>query len=272
MTKLDDPMSFKRLGRRTGHACVSSTPSKIPYVGFSPVRLQTGIPTRSSRVRLGFKPRAGVRPGRNRLYAMRARSPSSYGPFGHVKRNPLKGRSSPEVLHSPAGYVVPPGPCYYDLIRNSLSLPLAYCTSSKRIFARRLCLGWSREAPQFAPRVCSSVPPYVPRWAWWLHVTGSSPPSLAFAYLRAARHPQDPIADSQGLRHEAATFALCYGPEDCWPSIGKDFYDQAFTPSGRLGGASVMTTRATVDSRGRTFTGKTRGPMGCGADCADFAD
>ena len=36
-------MSIKRLRRRTGSTCVSSSPSKIPYGGFSPVRLQTGI-------------------------------------------------------------------------------------------------------------------------------------------------------------------------------------------------------------------------------------
>ena len=34
--------SIKRLRRRTGNMRVSSSPSKIPYGGFSPVRLQTG--------------------------------------------------------------------------------------------------------------------------------------------------------------------------------------------------------------------------------------
>ena len=48
LTKLDNPMSFKRLGGRTCRTCVSSSPSKLPYVGFSPVRLQTGIRPRPS--------------------------------------------------------------------------------------------------------------------------------------------------------------------------------------------------------------------------------
>ena len=36
-------LSIKRSRIRTGNTCVSSSPSKIPYGGFSPVRLQTGI-------------------------------------------------------------------------------------------------------------------------------------------------------------------------------------------------------------------------------------
>jgi len=44
-------VSIKRSRIRTGLTCVSSSPSKIPYGGFSPVRLQTGsgIPPRPSR-------------------------------------------------------------------------------------------------------------------------------------------------------------------------------------------------------------------------------
>jgi hypothetical protein len=45
--------------------------------------------------------------------------------------------------------------------------------------------------------------------------------------------PTIPHRRLSGVRNEAATFALCYGPEDCSPSIGKDFYYRAFTPKGR---------------------------------------
>lgn len=44
-------MSFKRLGGRACLACVSFAPSKIPYGGFSPVRLQTGFCNRNLRSR-----------------------------------------------------------------------------------------------------------------------------------------------------------------------------------------------------------------------------
>ena len=98
MTKLDNPMSFKRLGRRACHACVSSSPSEIPYGGFSPVRLQTGIrPQPSSGNALD-------------LYAARSPGVRPCGPCGHVWRGVCTGRSSPEALGSPAGYIVPPGP------------------------------------------------------------------------------------------------------------------------------------------------------------------
>ena len=93
-------------------------------------------------------------------------------------------------------------------------------------------------------------------------MTGPSSPSLTFTDLCTARHPQIPIADSQGLRNEAATFALCYGPEDCLPSIGKDFYDQASTPSGRPAGALVITTRATSRVPGPDFHRQDTRPYG----------
>ena len=44
MNRAGYPMAIKHRGRCTGFTCVSSTPSKIPYGGFSPVRLQVGSP------------------------------------------------------------------------------------------------------------------------------------------------------------------------------------------------------------------------------------
>ena len=125
-------MSFERPGRRACLACVSSSLSKIPYVGFSPVRLQTGIPSRPSPPPPGFKPRAGIHPVGVGLYAMKAQAPAAYmASFKASRPMPVRcsrspGRSGPEVLRSPAGYVVPPGHRYYDLIRNSRDLPPAY--------------------------------------------------------------------------------------------------------------------------------------------------
>src|SRR5438034_8244291 len=48
MNRAGYPMAIKHRGRCTGLTCVSSTPSKIPYGGFSPVRLQTGFQPRPS--------------------------------------------------------------------------------------------------------------------------------------------------------------------------------------------------------------------------------
>src|SRR3990172_7619452 len=101
MTKPDNPMSFERLGERACLACVSSSPSKIPYGGFSPVRLQTDFRPRSSRaaIRLPF---AYTRPG------VQAFCPCS--PRGHFWRGVCSGRVGPEALGSPTGYVVLSGP------------------------------------------------------------------------------------------------------------------------------------------------------------------
>jgi len=102
---------------------------------------------------------------------------------------------------------------YYGLIRNSRPLPSIYVLL-RWAFALRPCMGWYREAPQFAPRVFPSVPPSVPRWTERLHMAVSSPFALAFAISAQARHPQPHTRRfSRGKRNEAAKFALYYGPE-----------------------------------------------------------
>src|SRR2546426_842489 len=59
-----NPMSIKRLGGRTCHPRVSSSPSKIPYGGFSPVRLQTGEqPRRPSPTTRALSARPAPPPG-----------------------------------------------------------------------------------------------------------------------------------------------------------------------------------------------------------------
>src|SRR5438046_3341108 len=92
--KLDDPMSMKRLGGRTPRMRVSLSPSKIPYVGFSPVRLQT---------------RRRVRPSSEDLYAPQADGPDLYGRERHGRRDQSQRHPRPEALGSPRGYVVPSG-------------------------------------------------------------------------------------------------------------------------------------------------------------------
>ena len=167
-----------------------------------------------------------------------------------------QGRSSPEALGSPTGYVVPPG---HRLLwpHPTLSAPPAGLSSSSwRVSARRACLGWSREAPQFAPRVALSVPSSVPRRTGRLHLAVASPPALAFAISASARHPRRHHRRFPGgQRNEAATFASSYGPEGCSPCPGQGFYARAFTSPSHLNEASSMTTRATANSRGRTSTG-----------------
>ncbi len=178
MTRQDNPLSFKRLGRRTCHPCVSSSPSKIPYVGFSPVRLQAGLqPQPSPRDALG-------------LYAATAQAPAASMASCKASRpKPVRcsrspGRSSPEALGSPAGCIVPPG---HRLLwpHPSLSASPAGLCIRQQVFA----FGRGREVPQFTLRALLSVPPPVPRRTGRLQVVVASPPVVAFAQSARARHP-----------------------------------------------------------------------------------
>jgi len=82
-------------GRQAMHH-VSSPPSKIPYGGFSPVRLQTGCQPQSSPSRTYMRPPAQAPP--SLCTAAQSR-----------RQGPRPVHSGPEALGSPAGYSVPPG-------------------------------------------------------------------------------------------------------------------------------------------------------------------
>jgi hypothetical protein len=87
-------------GCRTRRTGVSPSPSKIPYGGFSPVRLQT----RNSR--------RDLRRPTGRLIRNASSDPCPLWPrraWVQLGGGRSPGRSRPEVLGSPAGYVVLPG-------------------------------------------------------------------------------------------------------------------------------------------------------------------
>ena len=94
---------------------VSSSPSKIPYGGFSPVRLQAGLQPRSSLAVVALKREARIRVTATSLYAARAEASAPNGP-GEGQAPPwgVAGlgttAASPEALGSPAGYAIPQGP------------------------------------------------------------------------------------------------------------------------------------------------------------------
>ena len=182
-------MSIKCLRRHPGYFYVSCSPSKIPYVGFSPVRLQTGIRLRPSSMRVWVKHLACIHHPNINLYAAKVMTICSlmalYGQVGdyadkrsihqdHPVQRPL---TLLRVMLSP--WVI----AYYGLIRDSQPFR---CLISfvQRIFALRPSMGWYRELPQFAPHICSIVPSYVPRRSKRLHMAVTSPFTLAFRPLR----------------------------------------------------------------------------------------
>src|SRR5271157_3374434 len=111
---------------------VSPSPSKIPYGGFSPVRLQMDRQQRPSTTSRGLSA-VHIRPHDSVLYATAVvaprnpRSPKGLPvrePSGSMWHDPQQLQHvHPEALGSPAGYVVPTGHADYGLIRASESLP-----------------------------------------------------------------------------------------------------------------------------------------------------
>ena len=170
----------------TGQAstCVFPSPSKIPYGGFSPVRLQTEIPPRSSSTAPGLSATrihpetrliGGYRPESQPLRPTEGLTVAKTGaPVSSGAASGRTGQFRPEALGSPAGYSVPPDQC---LLRPHLSLSLS---------STHLCFrGWLLQ-PRGLPRaenerfpnlllvaVPSCRPPYPggPDGCWWLYYT-----------------------------------------------------------------------------------------------------
>ncbi len=143
MTKAGYPMSIKHLGGCTLITRVSCSPSKIPYGGFSPVRLQTGIQRRPS-------PTTG-------LYSAKASATIPYGPKGHdvgivIADNPVQ-RSLAHRRVMLSRQVI----AYYDLICASRRHPAAYflrprdTTRSERV-PNLLCAPFPSCRPQHPGR------------------------------------------------------------------------------------------------------------------------
>ena len=150
----------------------SCSPSKIPYGGFSPVRLQTGFQPRPSSTRPELKRMTRIPSNPADLYAAKVQVSSPIvsealclprqfsGDVNH-------GRSRPEALGSPEGYAVPPGHRLLWPHPKLSASPASLSASSRQVFAPRPGGGRSREAPQFTPPVSLTVPPSVPRQTRW---------------------------------------------------------------------------------------------------------
>jgi hypothetical protein len=184
---------------RRAHASlhhVSCSPSKIPYVGFSPVRLQTGIQLRPSLKNIRLKCEAHMHPIRYNLYATKAVPLCFCGPFGHVWRSRI-----PTAIQSRGPWLSGVLCCHtrsWLTMASSESVCPFLCLIFfvHWIFALRPRMGWYRQIPQFAPRTYNSVPSSVPRRLWRVHLVVSSPSVIAFAISAMARQPHPTHAGS----------------------------------------------------------------------------
>jgi hypothetical protein len=223
----------------------SCSPSKIPYGGFSPVRLQARIQPRPSPTPGELKRMTRIPSPKADLYSVKDYGEAPMAPIPrHVPRAYPRSRSRPEALGSPVSYAVSPGHRLLWPHPKLSASPTGLFASSRRVFAPQSGRSGCREAPQFTPLVSLPVPPYVPRQTGWLPTAITSPPALAFgpsAYPQHLRFP--PLPDLGWLRNEAATFALCCGPVSCLLFSGKSFYFRAFIPWSLLQGTSNITIR-----------------------------
>jgi hypothetical protein len=224
----------------------SCSPSKIPYGGFSPVRLQTGIQPEPSSAFLELKRRTRIPSRKANLYPAQVQvsPPMVPVPPGQVSGSVDQDLSRPEALGSPGSYAISPDPRLLWPHPKLSASPAGLSASSRQVFAPRSGSSRCREAPQFTLPVLLPVPSYVPRQTRGLPSTVSSPPALAFARSAPARHLQiPPLPVSRWACNEAATFALCYGPVSCSLSTGKSFYSRAFALRSHLRNASSITIR-----------------------------
>ena len=180
----------------TAATCVFPSPSKIPYGGFSPVRLQTEIKPQPSSSLPGLSA-ARIHPAttliggqRPDIQPMRPTEGLTVGGTGAPAPSGTlicgTGRFRPEALGSSAGYAVPPGP---RLLwpHPSLSTPPADLCIRRRVLLSIGRIGrGSRGSPIYLfLRAVLRTP--VDRTG---AIGCTSPSTLAFATFVLARHPQ----------------------------------------------------------------------------------
>ena len=208
-------------GVANGHQAihfVSSAPSKIPYGGFSPVRLQTSLmpqpPSRALSHSLIGCHRSYPRPQRftRKRTCVQAALRSSTRTTG------------PVALGSPTGYIVRPA---HRLLWPHLRL----CRPPERLMNYSARLRGHPRQPQRVPNLlCQSLHPMplpLLRWSQRLHLTMPSSlvvPSPLRYWLGNHKAHQ---SGTGGSFNEAAAFTLWCGLESCLPCSGQDFYYRA---------------------------------------------
>ena len=184
------PMSFKRLGGRTRHPRVSPSPSKIPYGGFSPVRLQTGLPQRRSSP---TAPALSARPASELVPPTYTPPPALHrtpvAPTGNVGGAIRQDVSSPEALGSPVWVLLSLRvSAYYGLICASRRLPPIYVLDGR---PPPYGLVWAavRGSPIYSAYLFPSCRLPYPGGLKRLLLTVASSLPLAFTTVTLARRP-----------------------------------------------------------------------------------
>jgi len=234
--------SFMTTGHQVLHH-VSCSPSKIPYIGFSPVRLQTDIQPRPSLKGARIKREDRMHRTSKSLYAAKAESSISCSHIGIHSGDVSQSASQSRGPWLANGLCCPPR----SSLTTASSAPLAasfwLIFFVRPVFALRPHLGWQPGVPQFNLRISPNVPPLQPRRSERLLATVPSPFASAFAIPAQARQTQRHHRRFPGGQfNEATKFTSCYGPMSCSPDSGTDFYFRAFPSISHLIEESNITT------------------------------
>jgi len=208
---------------------VSCSPSKIPYGGFSPVRLQTGLQLQPSSAFQRVKCKVHVRRVTTDLYAAIAAIAGAYGPYGHVRRRPLLPALQSRGPWLATGLCCP-SRSMLTMASSAALVPMtALSSSSSHLYPTTLYGLATRASPIYS--ACLSLRAVFRTPAFRVAACDCSfTTRTGLNHLCTGLAPACPRRRfSHEERNEAAKFALCYGPQSCLPFTDKDFYFRAFT-------------------------------------------
>jgi hypothetical protein len=234
------------------HQHVSSSPSKIPYSGFSPVRLQTGFQARPSSTMPSLSARAAFTQSSwiyTRLQSLSPKRANCFRP-----RTCVQSGLSPSDTDYPVQRSLAPQRvmlshriiAYYSLMRASRPLPPVYGLSSGSLPYALVWAG-NEKVPNLSCLSVPIVPSSVPRRPGdcsWLLLHRPLWPPLPSQKIGVRTPTLAGINTRGSCYHEAAKFALCYGPMRLLAPLRLGRLLSSFHLLGHPGGVSNIATRA----------------------------
>jgi hypothetical protein len=271
-------ISIKRSRRRTGSTSVSSSPSKIPYGGFSPVRLQTGIgiPPRSSPAGSNLSARPACL--RHPMAYTRSQFLSPERAISYRRGTCVQAVLPPSDANIPVQRSLAPRRvllsrrllAYYDLIRASQLLLPVYVLGVRSSPSGLVGAG-AEKVPNLS---------HLSVTACRLLYPGSGMTALGCCFVTPAGLPLEGTGSatasptlsglSRGPLNEAVKFARATARGMASLATGPGVYVRAFiswvTPLKRR----ISLLGQTTNSRDRTSTGKTNSRIGCNPSKGEF--
>jgi hypothetical protein len=234
------------------HQHVSSSLSKIPYSGFSPVRLQTGFQPRPSSNMPSLSARPAFTQSSQTYTRLKSLSPEIVNCF-RPRTCVQSGLSSSDGDYPVQRSLAPQRVmlsrriiAYYDLMRASRPLPPVYGLSSRSLPYGLVWAG-NEKVPNLSCLSFPIVPSSVPRRlddCSWLLLHRPLWPSLPSQKIGVRTPTLAGINARESCYHEAAKFTLCYGPMRLLAPLRLGRLLSSFHLLGHPWGVSSIATRA----------------------------